>query len=123
MTVGREPVGHPARRTHMNKLLTLTALALTLATMTAGCSRQLDDEVRLIEVRGELTYLCLVTDAIATSDPPSCAVPPGDPDNPRLVGELVPDLVSDLGGRNGYATVTAHESGDRFVLEAYRIEP
>jgi hypothetical protein len=108
----------------MNKLLTLTSLALALATMmTTGCARELDGEVRLVEVRRELAYLCLVTDAISDSDPPSCAVPPGDPDNPRLVGERVPDLISDLGGRNGFATVTAHESGDRFILEDYQIEP
>ena len=96
----------------------IAVAATTLLTVVSCGSREVVNETRLIEIHGDRAYLCL-SNAINTSDPPSCGADIGTKDNPELNGRSVPDLISVLEGRSESVTVTAREEDGRWFLQAF----
>lgn len=95
-------------------------LTVGVVALAAGCSHQsVQGEQRLVEVHGDRAYLCL-SDAVNSSDPPSCGADIGSSDNPELNGRQVAELVSVLAGRSQNVEITAEERDGKWFLRGFR---
>lgn len=96
----------------------LVLLVIAVAALSSCGSRSVTSETRLIEVHGDRAYVCL-SDAINTSEPPSCGSDIGTRDNPELHGRMVPELVRVLSGTNQSVNITASEEDGRWFLQGF----